>query len=179
MRVELGAGARAAAGYVAVDLNPRNATVVADALHLPFADRALDGMRAVDVLEHISYRETDAALSEWARVLEPGARLYVQVPDADLIMRWYVNGVALLERCAHSGENVRCDPLHGAQWRLLGGHDDGKYADGGAGDDWRWNAHYSLWSSASLTDALEVAGFSIEALNTNGHPNLCCTARRT
>lgn len=175
MRVEIGAGERPAPGFLAVDVNPRTAGVLAGALDLPFRSGSIEEIRAVDVLEHISYRDTDRALAEWARVLRPGAPIYVQVPDADKIMRWYVAGDSRLRAL----DVVRpCPLMLGAQWRLLGGHNDGKFADDRLGDDWRWNAHYSLWSTHDLTLALDRAEFAVDTIRTNGHPNILCHARR-
>lgn len=174
MKVEIGAGARAHDGYLALDLNPKNADVVADASRLPFKDASIDALRAVDVLEHISYRETEAVLDEWARVCKPGAHLYVQVPDADEIMRWYMLQPHRLKRGVP--RELPQTALAGAAWRLLGGHADGTYVD--ADGDWRWNAHYSLWSMLSLVTALDLAGFVVVSCPTNGHPNLCCEAVR-
>lgn len=174
MKVEIGAGARKRPGWIGVDLNPTFADIEGDALHLPFADGEVDELRAIDVLEHISYRETDRALKEWARVLHSEGALYVQVPDAETIFGWFVSHDARLRRM----ENRNCSLLEGAQWRLLGGHDDGTYANSKNGDDWRWNAHYSLWSKLSLAEALHLADFDVLTIQTNGHPNLLCNAVR-
>lgn len=165
MRLELGAGARTADGFVGVDINPYlGAGVVADALALPFAADSVDELRAVDVLEHISYRDTARALGEWARVLRPAGKLYVQVPDAGTIMEWYCRDDDRLRRTVDGG----CDVLYGAQWRLLGGHADKAYAPVG---DWRWNAHYALFDRRTLNAKLSL-WFHVERLGTNGHPNL-------
>lgn len=169
MKIDIGAGARVSEGWTSVDLNP-TADVVADVLHLPFADGSVDEMRAVDVLEHLSYRDTTAGLAEWARVCKRGAEAYIQVPDAETIMRWFVAGDPGL-KCKDTGP---CSALEGAEWRLLGGHADGVYVDETA--DWRWNAHYSLWSHDSLRTALDRAGFGVVRLERNDHPNLLAWA---
>ena len=169
MNVELGAGARAREGFYAVDLDSTHADIVADALHLPFEDGTVDQIRAVDVLEHISYRNTHLALAEWARVLRPNGALYVQVPDAEIIMRWYTNSDDRLRKM----EGRRCTLLEGAQWRLLGGHGDGKYA---SDENWKFNAHYAMFSRSSLRMALHDAGFEVVQMVSNGHPNLLCDA---
>lgn len=164
MKLELGGGERTAPGFVNVDVNPRTAHVVASALALPFRDGSAEEMRAVDLLEHQSYRDADRVLAEWARVLAPGAPIYVQVPDADKIMRDYAH-------YAGPGSSLEC-----TEWKLLGGHLDGKYCKDG--DDFRWNAHFSLWSRRKLSMALERAGITVERIVTNPHPNLCCDGRR-
>lgn len=174
MKIEIGAGAHAHDGYIAVDINPAFADIEGDALHLPFEDGTVTAIRAVDVLEHISYRETDAALAEWARVSAPGCDLYVQVPDAAEIMRWYIDNDDARIRTFDRGN---CPAILGAAWRLLGGHADGRYVDGDG--DWRWNAHYSLWDREWLATCLDHAGFDVVEIVTNAHPNLCCNAVRT
>lgn len=174
MKVELGAGARAHDGFLAYDVNPKSAGVIGDAKQLPFRTGSLTALRAVDVLEHISYRDTDATLAEWARVCAPDAHLYVQVPDADEIMRWYLLEPKRLIRGLPP--ELPQTALAGAQWRLLGGHADGAYVD--SDGDWRWNAHFSLFSFLSLATHLDKAGFRVLEMPTNGHPNLCCEAVR-
>lgn len=177
MKIEVGAGGRTAPGFLAVDLNPRRADVVATATALPFRSGSIEAMRAVDVLEHLSYRDTGRVLAEWARVCAPGARLYVQVPDADAIMRAYASG-RRHELRIPADQHLPRTTLAGATWRLLGGHDDGERVDTAAGDDWRWNAHFALFSRESLTSALDAAGFTVTACPTNPFPNLCCEASR-
>jgi hypothetical protein len=67
--------------------------------------------------------------------------------------------------------------LAGATWRLLGGHADGSFV--AAGDDFRWNAHYALFSVASLTEAVQLAGLKVVDCRVNAHPNILMTARKS
>ena len=177
MKLELGSGYSPTPGFVHLDANPNAPDVDIIGFAYPLPQAALDlapfdEIRAVDVLEHITYRQAFFAVEEWCEVLAPGGRLYVQVPDADAIMREYVRltDAGLLWTIDGDG----CAPIVGAEWRLLGGHADGSYV--AAGDDWRWNAHYSIWSAESLRVALEGCGMAIESLETNAHPNLCVVA---
>src|SRR5258708_5534673 len=145
MKVELGAGARPQPGFLALDLSPDvRPDVVANVLDLPFADGSIDELRAVDAAEHVSYRQTDALFAEVARVLKPGGALFVQVPAADEIMRWFVEEP---ERLTTPPE-LPSTPLAGAQWRLLGGHADGRYA--AADGPWWLNAHGTMFGRESL-----------------------------
>lgn len=173
MKVELGAGSTALDGWVSVDLNPKYADIVADAFGtLPFADGEVEALRAIDCLEHGSYRDTDRALAEWARVCAPDAPLFVQVPDFGEIIRWYVEEPELLT----TPPDLPQTPLAGAVWRLFGGHADGQYVTDG--DDFRFNAHYAAFTHDSLRDALERAGFTVDRIATNPHPNLQAFARK-
>jgi ubiquinone/menaquinone biosynthesis C-methylase UbiE len=49
-----------------------------DARKLDFPDDYFDEICARDVLEHISWRETDSTLQEWYRVLKPNGKIYIQ-----------------------------------------------------------------------------------------------------
>lgn len=176
IRLELGSGYSPTPGFVHLDLNAAapDVDVVGPAFPLDLPDASVEELRAVDVLEHLSYQDTAWALAEWARVVVPGGRFYVQVPDADAIMRWYVVDPARLVDRLPPG--LPATPMAGAAWRLLGGHHDETYARDG--DDWRWNAHYAMFSEASLHEALDAAGFDVESLEHNEHPNLLCWAVR-
>jgi predicted SAM-dependent methyltransferase len=173
VKLEIGGGERLQPGFLNVDVNPRSADVIGSALALPFRDGTITALRAVDCAEHCSYRVTDEMFAEWARVCAPAATLYVQVPDAHEIMRRYIAGNIDALRTPDDLPDTR---LAGATWRLLGGHQDGKYCK--EGDDFRWNAHFALFSAASLRVALETAGFHVDSIVTNPHPNLCCDAVR-
>ena len=48
---------------------------------LPYGDASVDEVRASHVLEHFPHGQTADVLKEWVRVLKPGGRLRVAVPD--------------------------------------------------------------------------------------------------
>lgn len=187
VKLELGSGYAPTPGFVHLDANPNapGVDIIGSAFPLSMIeDESVSEIRAVDVLEHLSYRDTDAALAEWARVLCPGGRLFVQVPDADLLMRWYVaaewggsdpEADARANDCAQRllrgvPPGVPRGLLGAVTWRLLGGHDDGERVL--HGDDWRLNAHYALFSGDSLNRAIVAAGLVPESCTVNAHPNL-------
>ena len=174
MRLELGSGYHPTPGFTHLDLNPNapDVDVVGPAFPLDLPSGSVDELRCVDVLEHISYWDTDLALTEWARVLRSDGRLYVQVPDAERIMWWFVNNPTKLTERLPAG--LPCTPLAGATWRLLGGHNDGVCATDT--DDFRWNAHFALFSPDSLEQALARSGLVVESIEINVHPNICCWA---
>jgi len=170
-KLELGCGRKETEGYTRADGNPN---VEADwhgdvSGPLPWADGAFDEIRAVDVLEHISYWRTSTVLAEWVRLLAPGGRLYVQVPDCRRIMAEFV---ADPERWRERvpPELTELPPMVTVAWRILGGHDDGKFTH--EGDDWRLNAHYAMFDVESLTWYLDRAGLVVDEMSSNFHPNL-------
>ena len=173
-KLELGSGYSPTAGFTHLDADPNcpDVDIVGQAWPLDLPDGSVGELRAVDVLEHLSYWDTPKILADWFRVLVPGGKLYVQVPDAHTIMRWYATAPdKLVERLP---ANLPQTPLAGAAWRLLGGHNDGVYVKNS--EDWKFNAHYALFSERSLIQALEEAGFITDRIEVNGHPNLLAYA---
>lgn len=175
-KLELGSGTHPTPGFTHLDINPAapDVDIVGTAWPLNLPDGTVGEIRAVDVLEHLSYWDTDQILADWFRVLRPGGKIYIQVPDAQSIMEWFVRAPAKLTDRLPA--NLPQTPLAGAAWRLLGGHNDGVYVNDG--DDFRWNAHYALFSESSLRKALMAAGFTDIDIQTNPHPNLLCNARK-
>jgi SAM-dependent methyltransferase len=66
--------------------------VVALADRLPFADASLDGVVALNLLEHLS--SPDAFFAEAARALAPGGRVVVVTPNGDL--EWLLDALERL-----------------------------------------------------------------------------------
>ena len=65
--------------YVTADLNGSNVMVRLDIMQMPFADGAFDVILCSHVLEHVV--DDRAAMRECRRVLGPGGRLLVQIPQ--------------------------------------------------------------------------------------------------
>lgn len=83
LKLNLGCGPLREVGEVGVDLDPAAAgcDVAANLLSLPFPDGTVAQARLSHVLEHFPYRMAPTVLLEVARILEPGGRVIVGVPD--------------------------------------------------------------------------------------------------
>jgi len=58
---------------------------VADCLNLAqFGENSIEALYASHVLEHVPYTDLEATLTEWHRVLMPGGKLIVAVPDINI-----------------------------------------------------------------------------------------------
>lgn len=55
----------------------------------PWEDNSVDEILLVEVLEHISFRETDNVLKEIYRILKKGGKFHIQVPDCGSMMKAY------------------------------------------------------------------------------------------
>lgn len=182
MKLELGSSTHPTPGYIHLDIAAACAPdVVADVTRLPFADDVVTELRAVDILEHVSYRNIVKVAQEWSRVMAPGAEFYVQVPDAKraLLEMWgnldRAAGITMKRRESQhkraSDFNLLDHPDMTINWILMGGQDDGTFvADP---EDWRYNSHYVLFSEDLLRWTLKEAGLKVTRLTSNPHPNLC------
>lgn len=86
VRLNIGAGNKRIAGWISIDADG-NADVTCDIMSLPLPDACADVAMAIHVLEHVHRWEAPAALAEWMRVLKPGGRLILELPDFDKCCR--------------------------------------------------------------------------------------------
>lgn len=126
LRLNIGAGDVVIPGFTAIDR-----TLGTEAYPLPYEDNSVEEIRCVHMLEHLSFQEADEALTEWHRVLRPGGRLRVSVPDIDKVFE------------ASTAEK------HDPRWRfyLMGGQTD------------KNDFHKSVYDHAYLEKILESRGF--------------------
>lgn len=91
-RVHLGAGSRQISGWINVDAPPSDLCVnLARGIPLPTASVRL--LFCSHLLEHLYYpSEAQTLLRDCFRVLVPGGRLRLIVPDAELCLRAYAQG---------------------------------------------------------------------------------------
>lgn len=168
MRLEIGAGEHPDLAYdIHVDMLPLPGIEIVCALdRLPFPTGSMTALRANQVLEHQSWELVSPTLLEWARVLKPGAEIYIGVPDARFIASQWVSG--------------ELDSVEANYW-ILGGHSDRdahKGADSRGVPKWLWNAHHTLFDEAWLAEVVAAAGFVGVTVSRYATRNLRCDAVR-
>ncbi len=141
LRLHLGCGTDLRPGWVNVDANPENQPdVVAQAQDLgTFDDNTADTIEACHLFEHFTFDQACQALREWHRVLKPGGKLCLELPN--------------LEACIRTlGQHP--DP-HGYDLGLIGifGFPPAIAKEG------LLQAHKWGWTPQSLTQQLEETGF--------------------
>ena len=98
-----------------------------------FKNNTVDLIYASHCLEHFSHRKIAEVLKEWYRVLKKGGVLRVSVPDFDLLLQIYRNN--------RNDINTIVLPLMGGQ-------------------DYRYNFHYAVFTTSSLSSLLRETGFT-------------------
>jgi predicted SAM-dependent methyltransferase len=98
-----------------------------------FGDASVDLVYACHVLEHFSHLTVPQVLREWGRVIKPGGRLCLSVPDFDKIVHIY----------NETGQRV--DVIINA---LMGGQ------------EYAYNYHRVIFTESYLSGLLLQAGFS-------------------
>ena len=134
IQLNLGCRTRVLDGWKNFDCDPHpGVDIVGDIRNLSaFSDGSVTEIMASHCAEHVPHTETLPMLKEWARVLEPGGKLYVAVPD--------------FERCVQLYGLIGLD-----DWivRFLCGDQEYKTA-----------YHYNLFDEERLSRLLKEAGFS-------------------
>lgn len=154
--LNLGCRTRAIDGWVNFDCDPHpGVDLVGDVSDLSrFADNSIPEIMASHIFEHFPIPQAPAVLKEWHRVLEPGGKLYIAVPDFERAVELY--GVMGLN-----------------DWivRLLWGDQEYKTA-----------FHYAAYDEARLSKFLADAGF-VDSFRVEefpiGDPEDCSNLRST
>ncbi len=92
MKINLGAGKMRPAGFINVDIQehpkaPSPLDIVADVRAVPLGDGCADEVHAYHLVEHFYRWEASALVREWARLLRPGGRLVLELPNLELAAR--------------------------------------------------------------------------------------------
>lgn len=77
--------------YTTVDLFG-TPDVTADAADLPFADDSVDAIWCSHMLEHLPIAKIPPVLAEFHRVLKPGSRAIIRVPNFDYVAKYWLTG---------------------------------------------------------------------------------------
>ncbi|HUU94274.1 MAG TPA: hypothetical protein VM487_00925 [Phycisphaerae bacterium] len=136
LRLNMGAGNVPVPGFTAID-RKRGIEVYP----LPqFTDSSVAEIRASHILEHFTGAQALDVMDEWVRVLKPGGRIRVAVPNFD----WVCTQRHAQRTTGHEGDMATPNMLHLAY--IMGGQTDAN------------DYHKSAWTRPQLQALLEAAG---------------------
>ncbi|MGK7895109.1 MAG: methyltransferase domain-containing protein [Xenococcus sp. (in: cyanobacteria)] len=153
--LEIGPGQNRISGFETIDIVPRHQVdyVWDVSKKLPFEDNTFEVIYSSHVLEHIPWFQTEEVIAEWVRILAPGGRLEIWVPDGLKICQVIIDHSLGIENENHKDgwlmRNPKGDPFLWANGRLLYG----------ARDDYpSW--HKAIFTHESLKRILKSSGLT-------------------
>ena len=149
LRVNIGCGHVPLDGYLNVDRRGLpGVDIVAEADNLPFNSAEVDEVYSAHLLEHFPQEELRRKLlPHWHQILKPGGELRGVVPDADAMIKGYVDNT-------FSYENLR-EVTFGAQ-------------------DYDGDFHYNMFVPSHVEKLLREAGFNDIQWIASGRRNGSC-----
>ena len=85
--LNLGCGTDIQQGYDNIDIRDLPNVIQAEVQNLPYDLNSVDEIRAIDVYEHVSFRESQALLNHWISLLKPGGILIIRSPSIEVLAR--------------------------------------------------------------------------------------------
>lgn len=146
LRANVGCGEYPLRYFTNIDADPDlRADIHADVPPLPFADESLHEVWASHFLEHLRPERGQEFLAECYRVLIPGGRLGLVVPDTLEIMRCYVNG-----------SRVAAEYPYGVWWEM---RDLNAVCSLFVFSTVQGSRHQWMYDMRTLSHAMQAAGF--------------------
>lgn len=90
IKLNLGAGGIEYPGYLSVDLYDHRAHVMMDITNLDFEENSVTEILASHVFEHLNPYHALDILKRWLRVLKPGGKLIMKMPDIEALCKRFV-----------------------------------------------------------------------------------------
>lgn len=87
MRLNLGSGNNLVEGAVNVDKFDNEADVLADMADLNYPDDSVEEITIYQALEHTPWHQLDDILTNCHRMLQPGGKLIIEVPDLEYVFK--------------------------------------------------------------------------------------------
>jgi predicted SAM-dependent methyltransferase len=140
--LHLGSGYAKINNFCNIDANPRAlCDVVARITKIKLSSNSVGMIYNSHVFEHIPREQAKDALAEWYRLLKPGGKLYICVPDLEVLFKVYLDN--LPQYHTEKGRYL----VDRACYLTFGGQTN------------RYDFHFYGYSFVTLRDMLERVGF--------------------
>lgn len=118
MKLDIGCGNQKIDGFTGVDAYVEaDGIVKAEMWELPYRDGEIEEIYSSHALEHVPIVRVQPTMKEWWRVLCPGGKLTLQVPNMDYVARFWLTHkpeehswaeMIIFGNQAHPGEFHKC-----------------------------------------------------------------------
>lgn len=166
-QLEIGPGLTRLDGFETLNIiDDKSVDYIADiSSKLPFSDNSFDLIYASHVIEHVPWFLQKQLFSELNRIIKPGGKIEIWVPDfkkiLETIMAFYQTGENLTEKDGWYRFNEEKDVMTWANGRIF------TYGDGTA-NPMSFNWHRCVFTFEYLCDLFFHAGFiNIEQMGRN------------
>lgn len=154
-RLEIGSGMNPHPGYEHMDIRadlPHIEHVHDIYKPLPFAAGTFDEILSWSVVEHISWRNIKEVLTNWKKVLRPGGKLEIWVPDLEYLCTMYKEG--------NVDEHLDKSYIEAAQ-KVIGHYSPSVWAmiKMFGGQDYQENFHAAMYDWPTMQQMLTFIGF--------------------
>jgi GT2 family glycosyltransferase len=92
IKLNIGSGGIEHKGYLSVDLYDRRANIIMDVTKLDFPENSVSEMMAIHVFEHLNPYHCLDILKRWNKILKPGAKLIMEMPDIEALCKSFLAG---------------------------------------------------------------------------------------
>lgn len=92
--LNLGSGSTRINGFCNIDSYPRSiCDVMAHIDKIKLSSNSVGAIYSSHVFEHVPRAQATRVLTEWYRVLKPGSKMYICVPDQEVLFRVYLDNL--------------------------------------------------------------------------------------
>lgn len=169
-KLEIGSGTRPLEGYEHLDINPDSPCVeyVAAMDNIPVEDNYFDEIQSIHVIEHQPWKDTEATLTEWIRVLKPKGMIRIATPNLRWISESYLQARKGNRNPFMSDANkMTKEELE--RLTINGQIDVGLWANFKImSSGIKWDEHYACYDAVMLSDMLKRAGCSKTEIEHDG-----------
>ena len=90
IKLNVGSGGVEVPGYISVDKYDTRANIIMDVLELELPENSVEEILASHLFEHINPYNAVDLLKKWLKILKPGGKLIMEVPDIEALCRDFV-----------------------------------------------------------------------------------------
>ncbi len=98
IKLNLGSGGIEHDGYISVDLYDKRSDIIMDISKLDFDENTISELLVIHAFEHLNPYYVQSILTDWLRILKPGGKLIMEMPDIEALCEQFTKTESLQKR---------------------------------------------------------------------------------